>query len=172
VTTSERPIPPREGKLPYRGRRSRRQWPTLRHRLSAYFEGPVFAGLASDFPQLARLYGAPGPRPLGERLRNPALAATLGAVARGGADEFYRGSVAERLLADLRAAGGEGMNIQAAIEAPRLRHDEGQRVMIEDRSPPTSSARSSRWDMKWNTLVPGPASWEGPMQFCACRMAF
>ena len=29
----------------------------------------------------------------------------------------------------------EGYNLQAAIEAPRLRHDGGRQVMVEDRAP-------------------------------------
>jgi gamma-glutamyltranspeptidase/glutathione hydrolase len=41
----------------------------------------------------------------GEPLRQPALAATLRAVAEGGEDAFYRGEVGRRFAAGLRAAG-------------------------------------------------------------------
>jgi gamma-glutamyltranspeptidase/glutathione hydrolase len=41
----------------------------------------------------------------GDTLRNPDLAWTLGAIADGGADAFYRGEVAQRLVADLRGKG-------------------------------------------------------------------
>lgn len=57
--------------------------------------------------EAARALFFPGDRPLepGDTLRNPDLAATLRAIADGGADVFYRGSVAERIVADLSAAG-------------------------------------------------------------------
>lgn len=42
---------------------------------------------------------------VGELLRNPDLAATLEAVAAGGADAFYRGALAERIAADFAANG-------------------------------------------------------------------
>jgi gamma-glutamyltranspeptidase len=46
-------------------------------------------------------------RPLqaGDTLRNPDLARTLREIADGGADAFYRGAIAQRLVADLSAAG-------------------------------------------------------------------
>ncbi len=42
----------------------------------------------------------------GQRLRLPALASTLGRIARDGPDAFYRGELAERMVAYLRSAGG------------------------------------------------------------------
>jgi len=44
--------------------------------------------------------------PLHHRIRQPALARTLAELAAKGADGFYRGAVAERLVAAVRAAGG------------------------------------------------------------------
>ena len=41
----------------------------------------------------------------GDSLKNPDLATTLEAIAEGGADGFYRGDVARRLVSDLRAQG-------------------------------------------------------------------
>jgi gamma-glutamyltranspeptidase len=41
----------------------------------------------------------------GDTIRNPDLAWVLGQIARGGADGFYRGEVARRFVADLRANG-------------------------------------------------------------------
>jgi len=41
----------------------------------------------------------------GDTLRNPDLAWTLRAIASGGADAFYRGEVARRMVADLRGLG-------------------------------------------------------------------
>jgi gamma-glutamyltranspeptidase/glutathione hydrolase len=46
------------------------------------------------------------PPPVGARLRNPALARTLEAIAERGKDGFYRGPVAERLAEFLAAEGG------------------------------------------------------------------
>ena len=51
----------------------------------------------------AYFYRADGsPRPVGTRLRNPELAATLKAVAAGGADVFYRGAIARDIVAAVR----------------------------------------------------------------------
>ena len=44
------------------------------------------------------------PFPVGTRLRNPALAATLDIVARGGADAFYHGPIAEAVARAVSAA--------------------------------------------------------------------
>jgi gamma-glutamyltranspeptidase len=71
----------------------------------------------------------PGGRALreGELLRQPAAASTLRAVARGGAQAFYRGPLAESLCASIQAGGGllaardmAGFEPlwQAVIEAP------------------------------------------------------
>lgn len=51
------------------------------------------------------LPGGRAPRP-GEIFRNPALAATLEAIARGGRDAFYRGPIAEAIVADAERRGG------------------------------------------------------------------
>lgn len=45
------------------------------------------------------------PRVAGDTIRNPDLAWTLEQIARGGADGFYRGAVAQRLVSDLRGKG-------------------------------------------------------------------
>lgn len=59
------------------------------------------------FPHSARLF-LPGGRPPapGERWAAPDLARSLKAVAAGGAETFYRGELAERLLAFFRQEGG------------------------------------------------------------------
>ena len=44
------------------------------------------------------------PREAGETLKSPALAATLRAIAAGGPDAFYKGPIADRILAALTAA--------------------------------------------------------------------
>ncbi len=47
-----------------------------------------------------------GPR-VGERLRQPQLAESLRAIARGGKDEFYRGALAQRLVEGAQQLGGQ-----------------------------------------------------------------
>lgn len=60
-----------------------------------------------DDPESARLFLHQGDLPAeGHLLRQPELAATLERLAAKGRDGFYRGEVAERLVAGVRAAGG------------------------------------------------------------------
>jgi gamma-glutamyltranspeptidase/glutathione hydrolase len=42
--------------------------------------------------------------PIGQRLRNPAYAATLDAIAKGGADAFYAGPIADEIVAAAKSA--------------------------------------------------------------------
>jgi gamma-glutamyltranspeptidase/glutathione hydrolase len=66
--------------------------------------------LKRDPEARAYFYDAAGkPRPAGAILRNPAYAATLRAVATGGADAFYRGPIAQGILAEVNADGVERM---------------------------------------------------------------
>ncbi|MCY4398191.1 MAG: gamma-glutamyltransferase [Gemmatimonadetes bacterium] len=76
---------------------------------------PVSTRLASDIAAQsgalndhARALYLPGgePPPVGSVLRNPALAATLGRIARDGKQGFYSGSVADRLTTFIEAEGG------------------------------------------------------------------
>lgn len=59
-------------------------------------------------PDGKRLYMRPdgGPKRLGERVRNPDLAETLGLIARDGAEAFYSGPIGRRIVADMEAHGG------------------------------------------------------------------
>jgi gamma-glutamyltranspeptidase len=59
------------------------------------------------WPEAARIYLPDGkvPRP-GDRFVNKDYAATLEAIQRGGADAFYRGSIARRIAEDMEANGG------------------------------------------------------------------
>lgn len=67
----------------------------------AYLAGADYSALAQSFPQLAKIYGTPGLRPLGERVVNAKLAETLDAIMRDGVSTFYRGDIARSILADL-----------------------------------------------------------------------
>lgn len=106
----------------------------------AFFAGPVYAQLAAEFPALAALYGPPGPRPLGARIRNPALAATIETIARDGAAALYRGELGRALIADLRAAGA--LLSEADLAAHRTRFEPSLSVGFDGRrvhaAPPNS----------------------------------
>lgn len=61
----------------------------------------------AEFRELARIFLKDGrPYAAGELLRQPDLAATLKTLAREGPDAFYTGSIARKLLKDMRAGGG------------------------------------------------------------------
>lgn len=78
----------------------------------------------------------PGGHPLRPEMtwRIPALADTLDAFARGGAESFYRGELAERLVADL-AAGGSPLDAddlagyRAHVEEARVSRHRGTRLL-------------------------------------------
>ena len=69
------------------------------------------ASLLVDAEATAYFYGAaPGyaPKPLGTLLQNPAYAATLGALASGGADALLKGPIAQDIVAKIKATVGSG----------------------------------------------------------------
>jgi gamma-glutamyltranspeptidase/glutathione hydrolase len=62
-------------------------------------------------PEAARIFLSAGvPRP-GDVLRNPELGETLAAIRRGGADAFYNGAIAERIVRTLNR-GGNPMTLE------------------------------------------------------------
>src|SRR5690606_11850924 len=76
------------------------------------------AGRATFFKPDGSAYRA------GERLRQPDLAWSLRQIARHGPDAFYRGAIAQRLVAGMKASGGlvtaEDLAAYCAIERPAL----------------------------------------------------
>lgn len=64
-------------------------------------------------------------RAAGDLFVQPDLAATLRAIAQGGADAFYRGPIAERIVADMEAHGGavtaRSLADYQALDAPVVR---------------------------------------------------
>jgi gamma-glutamyltranspeptidase/glutathione hydrolase len=81
---------------------------------------PVTQSLRED-PATRDIFLAPGARPfqLGERLVQRDLAATLRAIAKEGADGFYKGRVGAAIVASNRAGGG--ILVQADLDAYRPR---------------------------------------------------
>ncbi len=73
----------------------------------AYGRLPYAAKLAATPDGRALYLRADGtPKRLGDAVRNPDLAATLGVIARDGVESFYNGAIAARIVADMRAHGG------------------------------------------------------------------
>ncbi|HEX6639016.1 MAG TPA: gamma-glutamyltransferase [Steroidobacteraceae bacterium] len=65
------------------------------------------AELLKDYPNFAATYMPHGRAPAkGEIFRNPLLADTLGRIAEGGRDAFYKGDIAQRIEKYFRANGG------------------------------------------------------------------
>ncbi len=75
-------------------------------------------------PALAALFldAAGNPRPEGDVIRMPALAATLERIAREGANPFYHGTIADEIAGAIRAAGGILSNSDLANYHPHWRH--------------------------------------------------
>jgi len=61
-----------------------------------------------DFAELARVYGKPDRTPwqAGDRFVQPELAQTLRTLADEGPEAFYRGRIAEQIVAEMQAGGG------------------------------------------------------------------
>ncbi|HLP72075.1 MAG TPA: gamma-glutamyltransferase [Bacteroidales bacterium] len=63
--------------------------------------------LLKDYPNIKEVYMPNGKSPAkGEIFRNPALANTLSKIAKGGRNEFYRGSIARDIEAFMKKQGG------------------------------------------------------------------
>jgi gamma-glutamyltranspeptidase/glutathione hydrolase len=77
---------------------------TVSDRLAESIAG--VSSLWGDFPEIRRLYSGRDGKPLraGERMRNPALAKTLRAIARRGPDAFYSGAIGREISSALAAA--------------------------------------------------------------------
>ncbi|MGE0724251.1 MAG: gamma-glutamyltransferase [Alphaproteobacteria bacterium] len=117
-----------------------------------FWARPAMPGVADGMRRVAateacrRIFLHPDGRlwKVGEVLRNPDLADTLDAVARGGADDFYRGATGAAIAADLAANGSfvtaadlEGYRVRAG--APVEGHYRGFRVRS---NPPPGSGVS------------------------------
>jgi gamma-glutamyltranspeptidase/glutathione hydrolase len=64
------------------------------------------SSLWGDFPEIRQLYSGRDGKPLraGERMRNPALAKTLRAIAKRGPDAFYSGAIGREISSAVAAA--------------------------------------------------------------------
>ncbi len=66
------------------------------------------------------------PKRPGDRVENPAMAATLASVAEGGADVFYEGPLARRIVEDMQAHGG----LLSASDLAGFRVTEGEPITV------------------------------------------
>ncbi len=68
----------------------------------------LLAADGSDFPELERVFAQPngGQWQPGDRLLQPELAVTLERIAKQGPDAFYRGAIAQQIVAEMRAGRG------------------------------------------------------------------
>ena len=100
---------------------------------AAYGRRPYTDKLAHT-PDGRRLYLRPDgtARRVGEVVRNPDLAATLGAIARGGAAAFYTGAIAHHIAGDMRDNGG--LLSLADLASFRPRRHEPLRVAYRGRT--------------------------------------
>jgi len=72
----------------------------------AYYLGRNTQAL-KDFPNIKETYMPDGKSPAkGEIFKNPRLATTLDKIAKGGRNEFYRGSIAKAIAAFMKSQGG------------------------------------------------------------------
>jgi gamma-glutamyltranspeptidase / glutathione hydrolase len=102
--------------------------PAVRIAAQGFVVSPTLAGaIADNFEEIAKneplakiVCDAGLPLEAGATLRNPDLARTLDAIAAGGRDAFYRGAIADAIVAEMNAHGGfitkEDLAAYAAIE--------------------------------------------------------
>jgi gamma-glutamyltranspeptidase/glutathione hydrolase len=116
-----------------------------------------FAPLLARDPEVARAFLHPDGTPLaaGERLVQPALAATLQAIAVHGPDAFYRGAIPEAVAAAARAGGGvlaaADFADYSVTESPPLRCTYRGWIFLS--APPPSSGGATLCEML-NVLEP------------------
>jgi gamma-glutamyltranspeptidase / glutathione hydrolase len=102
--------------------------PAIRIASKGVVVSPTLAGaIADNFEEIAKnealakiVCDAGLPLEAGATLKNPDLAATLEAIAAGGRDVFYRGAIADAIVAQMKANGGfitkEDLAAYAAVE--------------------------------------------------------
>ena len=79
-------------------------------------------GKINKFPATAKIYTKDGlPYDVGESIKNPDLAATLRLIAKGGADAFYKGEMAEKIAKAVQDAGGILTAADLAAYKPMVR---------------------------------------------------
>lgn len=96
----------------------------------------------NKYPATAAIYTVDGlPPEVGATITNPDLAATLRLIARGGADAFYKGELAQRIAKAVQDAGGiitaqDLANYQVKVRAPVTGSYRGFSIIS---TPPASS---------------------------------
>ncbi len=103
---------------------------------SAYGRRPYVQKLALT-PDGQRLYLRPDgtPKRVGDPVRNPDLAVTLGRIARDGVEAFYTGEIGQRISADMKAHGGllsarDLADFKPEVRAPLSVSYRGRRIAV------------------------------------------
>jgi gamma-glutamyltranspeptidase/glutathione hydrolase len=83
----------------------------------------ALVAVSPDFPELRRVYGQPGGWKAGDRLVQSDLAKTLRQISEQGPDAFYKGPIAEQIVAEMKRGGGlissdDLAGYQAKVRAP------------------------------------------------------
>ena len=112
----------------------------VRPHVSEFWNLPPTAGRDANISMLTRfdatrkIYVKPDGQvyAVGDRLRNPDMASTLSQIAERGADDFYRGRIAQRIVDDMSAHGG-------LLSREDLEHCE-----VEERTPLWGTYRGHR----------------------------
>jgi len=89
-----------------------------------FFNGPIYRDLCERFSSLKNIFCPPGLRPLGDLLREPVLARTVGEIVDVGISSFYGGEIGQALVTDVARAGG-----LLSLEDLRLHETEVQRPL-------------------------------------------
>lgn len=140
--------------------------------LREYLMGAGYAALVAASPGLAAIFGPPGPRLLGERLRQPALARTLRAIMSKGAAELYGGATGQALAADLARLGAlmtiHDLEAHRTMLAPSLQVGyRGRQVHV---APPNSQGLALALMLGlWEEMEPSPGRSPGPEKFLQLR---
>ena len=115
---------------------------TVSHALSTSLKSRNTNDLLGQFPESKRIFLHNGQHyEMGDTLKQPELAVTLGRIAKLGAKDFYEGETAKRLAAEMAANGGlittdDLKNYQAAERVPVTGKYKGYDIIS---APPPSS---------------------------------
>jgi len=106
---------------------ARQGW-AVRPHVHQFWSEPSKMGRVANFERIAHTPGSRAlycradgsPKQVGDRVENPDLANTLALIARDGADAFYKGEIAQAILADMQAGGGLVSAGDLADYAPKI----------------------------------------------------
>ncbi len=104
--------------------------------------------------------------PLGYRVLQPELAATLKAIARDGQNAFYQGSIAQKIVADMQTRGGrvtldDLKNYRVRERAPLVGSYRGRAIVTSP--PPSSGGQIMLTLLNIMETLPAGSAWHDPL---------